>query len=88
MGGMSSSTMRNMAVIDMSSAYGGLPEIISMMVHPRDQMSLAVEAPCSRMTSGAIQQGVPDISGLLWTALRLRLTPKSAPPRQVAAAES
>jgi len=35
------------------SAYGGRPVRSSMTVHPSDQMSDAVEAPLSSITSGA-----------------------------------
>jgi hypothetical protein len=44
------------------SAYGGFPVKSSIIVHPKDQMSDAVEAPFSSMTSGAtVCEG--DMSG-------------------------
>lgn len=52
-GGMSSSTILNMAVMASRLEYGGRPVKSSMMVHARDQMSLANDGASSLMTSGA-----------------------------------
>lgn len=54
-GGCSSSTMRNMADMAFISAYGGLQVMSSMMRQARDQMSDAVDAPRSSITSGATE---------------------------------
>ncbi len=48
-----------------------------MTVHPRLQMSEAVVAPDSSITSGAIQYGVPTTLDS-WNVVVLVATPKSA----------
>lgn len=45
--------MRNIALIEFNSAYGGRPSTSSMMVQASDQMSEAVDAPRNSITSGA-----------------------------------
>ena len=71
--------MRSSTFIGCSSAYGGSPLHISMAVIPRDQISAFESYWSCRITSGAIQKGVPtkvqhlDMVAVIWPA-----TPKSA----------
>ena len=88
-GNSSTHAMWYMAVTGLEYCdHGGLPVAISMTVHPTDQTS-AFRQPCergaARMTSGAIQSGVPlawppvALAFSNWTASRVRFdAPKSA----------
>lgn len=64
-GGISSSTIRNMALMATRSWYGGCPLMSSQIVAASDQMSLAVVDPAIEMTSGATARYMRVSSGAM-----------------------
>ena len=68
------------AVSSVNSAHGGFARPISITVHASDHTSAGVPCPAWRITSGAIQYGVPctDLFRVTFSVCIALLHPKSA----------